>query len=172
MPAKRPAKTELMDIMSEQVDQLLDQLAGGLFDRPTPKGQGQPAAGQLSADVRAALYAVLCDPDSRLRPLVQQTLGQGLTAAAAVLVPLLASQFKLAPAAATATAALAVQTLANSGQEKLCAELARKPRKRPTAKPKPKPKAKPKAKPKPRPAKPGRPKRPAPRRTSTRSRQP
>ncbi len=119
--------------------------------------------------VEPALYVLLCDQESETRAAVDKALKGGSLSATAVIVPLLISQFGLAPAVATMVAAVAIQAVSAAGQEKLCEVLAEakanvpapkpveetqlvvKPATRPKPIHKPKPKPKPATKPKPKP---------------------
>lgn len=155
MSAQRRRPRDLQAIVTDQLENLVEGLA-----RPRGRADLQQQLRRLTTDfgdeTRAALHSLLCAEDSELRPHLTQTVGQGVTAAVALLAPRLTTQFGLAPAAALGAATLVFNVLASGGQEALCAALKKKPRQRPKpAKPRPKPKAsarpKPKTKPKPRP---------------------
>jgi hypothetical protein len=75
-------------------------------------------------EVEPALYALLCDTQSDARLTIDKAIKGGAQTATAVLVPMLISQFSIAPAIATMVAAVAVQAIATVGQEKLCHALA------------------------------------------------
>ncbi len=79
---------------------------------------------KFGAQVEPALYALLCDKKSPTRATVDKALKGGGASATTMLVPLLVAQFALAPAVAALVAAVAVQAIASTGQEKLCKELA------------------------------------------------
>lgn len=160
MPARRPRPRDLQTIFMEE----LGQLFTGLAAAPGTAGGWGQQLGRLSEslgdDVRASLRQLLCAEGSEVRAHLTQTLSQGLTAGVAFLTPKLVAQFGLAPAVATGAATLIFNTLAEGGQDALCAALSKnktgaKPKPKPRPKPKTKPKAKPKAKPK-RPAAKGR----------------
>lgn len=80
--------------------------------------------------VRPALRALLCDQTSSLHATLETALACGTKSAIALLVPMLITQFALAPAAALFVAALVVKALATRGRERLCAELAQPSRPR------------------------------------------
>jgi len=92
---------------------------------------------KFGGQVEPALYALLCDRRSPARGKVDKALKGGTQSAVALLVPLLITQFALAPAVAALVAAVAVQAIASAGQGRLCEELAER-----TAKPKPQQRAK------------------------------
>ena len=157
-PKKRRRPRDLQEIVADQIEDFVGGLA-----RPRGPATLHKQLRRLTTDfgdeVRQALRDLLCDERSDLRPHLAQTMGQGVTAAVAVLAPRLVSQFGLAPAAAIGAATLVFNALASGGQEALCAALARKPRRR-----KAPAKAAARPKPRPRPARPAATKRPAPRR--------
>jgi outer membrane biosynthesis protein TonB len=78
---------------------------------------------QFGKHVEPALYALLCDTQSETRATVDKALKAGGPAASAVLVPLLTSQFSIAPAIATMVSAVVLQAIATVGQEKMCRAL-------------------------------------------------
>ena len=101
--------------------------------------------------VEPALYVLLCDKESETRAAVDKALKGGSFSATEVIVPLLISQFGLAPAVATMVAAVAIQAVSAAGQEKLCEVLAEAKANAPAAKPveQPQPVVKPATRPKP-----------------------
>ncbi len=79
---------------------------------------------QFGKQVEPALYTLLCDTQSETRAQVDKALKAGGPAASAVLVPLLTSQFGIAPVIATMVSAVVLQAIATVGQEKMCRALA------------------------------------------------
>ena len=79
--------------------------------------------------VRKALYAMLCEENGSLRPLVSGTTASGAKSAVGFLVPVLAAQFSLAPAVALLVATLVIKTTAAHGEKSLCEVLIRLNRK-------------------------------------------
>lgn len=79
---------------------------------------------QFGKQVEPALYSLLCDTQSETRATVDKALKAGGPAASAVLVPLLTSQFGIAPVIATMVSAVVLQAIATVGQEKMCRALA------------------------------------------------
>ena len=71
--------------------------------------------------IRDALYALLCDPDNKLRKIVPVGMeDSGRAAAVGVLVPMLVAQFALAPAVALLVATLVIDASAANAQKTVC----------------------------------------------------
>jgi len=72
--------------------------------------------------VEQALRALLCE-QGRWRNSVEKSLDGGVKSALTLVVPLLVTQFALAPTVALLVATFVIKALATHGQNKLCAEL-------------------------------------------------
>lgn len=103
----------------------------------------EAAVAQFGDHIKPALYAYLCDPNSRRRAPVLKALDKGVDAAVAVLAPQLVKQFKLPARTARTVAAFIIRALALRGRGRLCGELEkelgplpkpRRPKRKPAAK--------------------------------------
>jgi hypothetical protein len=136
-PRKSPINDFVSMIVPDRIEEAYDRVEN-YFTQHLHLTFGSPegVAGVLNelirdhgVKVRKALYAMLCEENGPLRPLVSGTTATGAKSAVGFLVPVLAAQFALAPAVALLVATLVIKTAAAHGEKSLCEELIRLNRK-------------------------------------------
>jgi hypothetical protein len=114
----------------DRVDEYFTQHLQLSFDSPEGvAGVLNELIRQNGEVVRRALYALLCEENGTLRPLVSGATATGARSAVGFLVPVLAAQFALAPAVALLIATLVIKAVAANGEKAICEELTQTHRK-------------------------------------------
>jgi hypothetical protein len=137
----KPKKSALSEfalmIVPDRIEDAVDQVDAYFTDHfklsfDTPEGVGgvlNELLRQNGDPVRKALYALLCDESGLFKSITGGVTSDGIKAGVGMLVPLLISQFALAPAVALLVATLVLKAVAANGQKALCEELAQQHRK-------------------------------------------
>jgi hypothetical protein len=130
-PRKSPINDFVSMIVPDRIDEAFDRVEDYFTQHltlsfETPEG----VAGVLNElirdhgeSVRNALYALLCEENGALRPLVSGSAGTGAKTAVGFLVPVLATQFGFPSAVALLVATLVIKAVAANGEKALCEEL-------------------------------------------------
>ena len=136
MPIRRkPRKSPIDDFVSmivpDRIEEAFDRVENYFTEHlklsfDSPEG----VAGVLNElirdhgpKVRRVLYALLCEENGALRPIVSGATASGAKSAVGFLVPVIAAQFALAPAVALLIATLVIKAVAASGEKSLCEEM-------------------------------------------------
>jgi hypothetical protein len=128
-PKKSPLTSFVSMIVPDRIEEAFDRVDEYFTEHlklsfETPEGV-TGVLNELIRDhgepIRNALYALLCDPDNKLRKMVPVGLeASGRAAAVGVLVPALVAQFALAPAVALLVATLVIDASAANAQKTVC----------------------------------------------------